>query len=144
MKIDATKDFKRPRGKVFASFSDPARVDAVLGSVGTQLRREGAGDVGSVWHMVVSVGGKERPVSVTLAERIAADTIRLAATSDMVDVDMVFSFADMPDEGCKVTSEATLTPRTLAARVGLQTLRLAKGKIEQRLVRAMTALGKPG
>ena len=143
MKIAATKDFKRPRGKVFGTFADPARMDAVLGSFGKNLRREGSGGVGTVWHLDVVSAGNERPVASTLAGRDAPGVLNLRVTSEMVDADVAFVFTDLPERGCQVAAELDLAPHTLAARVGIQTLRLAKGKVEQKIQRTLTMLGRP-
>jgi len=143
MKIAATRDFKRAREKVFASFADPARMDAVLGSLGANLRREGDGGVGTIWHLDVTSGGKLRPVAITSVEVRPPEVLVLQAASEMLDADVVFAFADLSEGGCQVAAEIDLAPKTLTARVAIQTLRLARGKIEQKMVRALTALGKP-
>lgn len=144
MKIGATKDFKRPRGKVFASFADPERMDAVLGGLGANLRREGQGGAGTRWQLEVTAGTKPRPVTVTLMEQTVPDSMKLHATSDKLDGQVTFTFADLPTGGCQVSAEINLKPRSLTAHVAIQALRLAKGKIRNRMGRALAVLGKPG
>ena len=144
MKIGATKDFKRARGKVFDSFADPVRMDAVFGEKGANLRREGPGGPGTVWHLDVVSGGKERAIAITLVDMEKPDVIRMRLTSEMVDADVAFVFSDLPERGCQVSAEIDLAPRTLTARVAIQTLRLAKGKVEQKIQRTLMALGRPG
>ena len=144
MKIGASRDFKRMRSKVFDTYADPARMDAVFGEQGANLRREGPGGPGTVWHLDVVSRGKEWPMAITLVDMEKSEQMRLRVTSDMVDADVTFVFADLPGKGSQVRAEIDLAPRTLTARVGLQTLRLARGKVEQRVQRALFALGKPG
>jgi len=143
MKIGASRDFKRARAKVFDSFADPAQMDKVFGEQGANLRREGAGGPGTVWHLDVVSGGKVRPMIITLIDMEKPVAMQLRVTSEMVDADVVFAFADLPERGCQVSAEIDLAPRTLTARVAIQTLRLAKGKVEQKIQRALMALGKP-
>jgi len=144
MKIGTSRDFKRARGKVFDSFADPARMDAVFGEQGANLHREGQGGPGTVWHMDVVSGGKTRPMAIALVDMDAPDVMRMRVTSEMLDADVAFVFADLPGGGSQVSADFDLAPRTLTARVAIQTLRLAKGKVEQRIERALLALGKPG
>lgn len=143
MKIGASRDFKRARGKVFDSFADPAQMDKVFGEQGANLRREGPGGPGTVWHLDVVSGGKTRPMVITLVDMEKSEAMRMRVTSEMVDADVAFAFADLPERGCQVSAEIDLAPRTLTARVAIQTLRLAKGKVEQKIQRALMALGKP-
>ncbi|KPQ07902.1 MAG: hypothetical protein HLUCCA12_02215 [Rhodobacteraceae bacterium HLUCCA12] len=144
MKISATRDFKRGRKKVFATFTDPARLDTVIGDFGANLQRQGDGGVGSQWTVDVSTGRQTIPVNLVLAECTTNQMIRLQAQSAPVHADVTFVFSELPEGGCQVSTEAMLEPRTLAARVSLQTLRLAKGKLESRLERVLAAMGRPG
>jgi len=119
-------------------------MDAVFGEQGANLRREGPGGPGTVWHLDVVSRGKEWPMTITLVDMEKAEVMRMRVTSEMLDADIAFVFADLPEKGSQVRAEIDLAPRTLTARVGIQTLRLAKGKVEQRVQRALFALGKPG
>ncbi len=143
MKIGGTKDFRRGRGKVFDSFADPARMDAVFGEQGANLRREGPGGPGTVWHLDVVSSGKERPVEITLVDMERPEVMRMRVASEMVGADVSFVFSDLPEGGCQVRADIDLAPRSLTARVAIQTLRLAKGKVENKIQRALAALGKP-
>lgn len=144
MRIGAAKDFKRARGKVFDTFADPARMDAVFAEQGTNLRREGPGGPGTVWHLDAVSRGKAWPMAITMVDMEKPEVMRMRVTSAMVDADVAFVFADLPGKGCQVRTEVDLVAHTLTARVAIQTLRLAKGKVEQRIQRALFALGKPG
>lgn len=143
MKISGSKAFKRARERVFDSFADPARMDAVFAEQGVNMRREGAGGPGTVWHLDVISGGKERSMAIALADMERPGAMHMRVTSEMLDADVAFIFSDLPDGGCDVTADIELAPRTLSARVAIQTLRLAKGKVEQRIQRSLTALGRP-
>lgn len=143
MRIGGSKDFKRARGKVFDSFADPARMDAVFGERGANLRREGPGGPGTVWHLDVESGGKQRPMTITMVDMQKPETMRMRVTSEMLDADVAFVFSELPGGNSQVCTEIDLEPRTLTARIGIQTLRLAKGKVEHKIHRALLALGKP-
>lgn len=142
MKIGGSKAFKRPRRKVFDNFSDPARMDAVFGEQGANLRREGPGGPGTVWHLDVTSGGKTRAMAIKLVDMVRPEVMRLHVTSEMVDADVAFVFTETEESACTVTAEIDLAAHTLTARVALQALRLAKGKVEDRIQRALTALGR--
>lgn len=145
MKIAATKDFKRTQEKVFAAFADPARMEAVLGGFGSNLERDGPaeGGIGTLWRVDVTSRGKSRPVALTLNEMVRNESMALRATSEMFDADIRFVFSDLPGGGSQVAADIEVTAKTLASRVALQTARLARTKINNKIVRALTVLGKP-
>ena len=142
MKIGGSKAFRRHRRKVFDSFADPARLDAVLGEQGANLRREGSGGPGTVWHLDVTSGGKARGMTIKLVDMEHPEAMRFQVTSEMVDADVAFVFTETSEDACTVDAGIDLAPRTLTARVALQTLRLARGRVEDRIQRALTALGR--
>lgn len=145
MKIAATKDFKRTREKVFAAFADPARMEAVLGGFGSSLGREGPaeGGIGTIWRVDVTSRGKSRPVTLTLVEMTQNESMAMHATSEMLDADIRFVFSDLPVGGSQVAADIEVTAKTLTARVAMQTARLARTRINNKVVRALAMLGKP-
>ena len=142
MKIGGSKAFRRPRRKVFDSFADPARMAAVFGEQGANLRREGQGGPGTIWHLDVTSGGKARGMAIKLVDMVRPEVMRLHVTSELVDADVAFVFTETAEGACTVDAGIDLAPHTLTARVALQTLRLARGKVEDRIQRVLTALGR--
>ena len=145
MKIAATREFKRSRAKVFAAFSDPERMETVLGGLGRNTGRDGPaqGGVGTVWNVEVTSRGKPVAVTLTLVELIPAEVMVLHAASEILEADIRLEFSDLADGGCQVAARIEVKARTLTARVAIQTARLAQARINQKIVRALTVLGKP-
>ena len=142
MQIDSTKDFARPRAEVLAQFRDPERVEGVLGGMNITTRRTAEAPTP---EGACSIHWREAPraFSAKLAETAPDETMVLTIRSDLADAAITMDFYDLPQGGCRVLSKADIDPHTVRVRLALQSLRLVRGKAEDRLTRLIAAIGRP-
>ena len=141
MQITAHRDFKRPRARVLAQFRNPAQMEAVLADLGAQVTRIAAPPAAE-WSGSLDWRGAPRRFHLTAQEVVAHETMHLRIASDIASALVALDFHDLPDGGCRVTARADLTAQSLIARIALQSLRLVRGKTEDRLRRVLGALGR--
>ena len=142
MRVGATKGFKQPRAAVLACYRDPARYEAVLQGLGAHVART-AGPPRMAWACAMIWRGERRVFEIETVETTLDQTIKIVMTSALALAEITLDFRDLPDGGCRITGCADLTARTIAAKLALQSLRLVRGKAENRLERFITAMGRP-
>lgn len=142
MELHAAREFRRRRReKVFASFADPGRFETFLRSV--------AGEVQQVaidpprWQIALAgnFGIRQADVGVVIAE--PGRVLQIIGHAGPFDALANVVFEDIVGGGCRADARLELTPKTLAARLTLQTLRLGRKRIEERMAQALQALGRP-
>ncbi len=88
-----------------------------------------APELGARWKSAVDFQGKPRRFSLELRELVENDRIVLGNASEKFDVDATYRFA--PDgEGTKFDFELTAEAKTITSRLIMQTLQLARARIE--------------
>lgn len=142
MQIEATRDFRRPRAQVLAKFRDPARFETVMADIGAQTRRQPP-PADLAWHCTVTWRDAPRALTIEIAEPAPHETMTLTARADLGGADVTFDFYDLPDGGCRVIARADLHARSLIARAALQSVRLVRGRAEDRLGRFVALMGRP-
>lgn len=142
MQIESTKDFKRSREKVLAQFRSPARIEAVLAGMNITCRRTAEAPE-PAWACSVHWNNAPRAFTASMKETAPNETFVLTITSDLANAVLTMDFYDLEDGGCRVISKADITARSMVVKLALQSLRLVRGKAEDRLTRLVTAIGKP-
>ncbi|WP_323035409.1 hypothetical protein [Pararhodobacter sp.] len=142
MKIETIRDFQRPRAQVLHMFRDPARIETVLQEMGARVERVSVAPQ-MAWSCAMVWREEPRKFSVNLLETSTDETMTMTLESDLAGADMVMDFYDLDDGGCRIIVEAELSAHTMVARLALQSLRLVRGKAEDRLKRFVGALGGP-
>ncbi|MCC6006485.1 MAG: SRPBCC family protein [Rhodobacteraceae bacterium] len=125
-----------PIDKVFAAFADFDAHEREALKAGAEVVRGdtlAAPGVGMIWHARFMFRGKMRKVDLELVEFFAPG--RIVVTGQSVNLDIVSrtEFAAVAPGRTQVTVRLDVTPRTLAARVVLQSARLARGRIQRRM-----------
>ena len=141
MKIEATKDFKRPRTAVLTNFGNPERIETVLKELGATVQRTSEPPA-MAWSCSLVWRDEPRKFVVTAQEPAADETVCIKLVSDLATAEMTLDFYDLEDNGCRVIAATELTARTMMAKLALQSLRLVRGKAEERLTRFITAIGR--
>ena len=139
MRLEARQDFDRSRARVVARFRDPARIEHALTQAGLRLERMAVGS-NPAWRCAVHWQGALQTFDLTQVDRAGGDAMDLQIDSALARGVMALTFRDGPDDGCVLTARVTLTAKTLAARVAMQGLRLARGRAEDRLRRLLIAV----
>ncbi|MCW1934837.1 hypothetical protein [Pararhodobacter zhoushanensis] len=142
MDIDATKDFKRPRAQVLEKFRDPARFESVMRDMKIETERTSE-PPSATWACSVQWREEPRRFAAGLVETAAAETMVMQFTSDLADAQITMDFYDLPDGGCRVIGKGVVSARTIMAKLALQSMRLVRGKAEERLTRLIFNMGRP-
>lgn len=142
MQIKASRDFVRQRAQVLEKFRDPGRVEEVLADMNVSARRTEGGPT-PAWDCAIHWHEADRSFTARMEEPAPGETLLLSLASDLGDAAITMDFQDRPEGGCRVTATADLTAHTMLARLTLQSLRLVRGKGEDRLTRLIAALGRP-
>lgn len=142
MELYAVREFRRRRERVFAGFADPDRFELFLKSVAGDVRR--IEPAPPLWQIALPGRFGIRQARVGLLVTTPGHSVRISghageafdATADVV-------FEDIEGGGCRAEARLELTPKTLAARITVQTLRLGRKRIEDRMAQALQFLGRP-
>lgn len=135
MKLSTREDIEAPLDVVFADFADTdAWERAVLrrGAEITRVDRLGAFGPGMAWVVTFAYRGKPRKVTVKLAEVEAPNMLGFQFSAASFEGTFSLEFMALSARRTRVAFATEIKPRTLAARLLLQSAKLAKGKVERR------------
>lgn len=94
-----------------------------------QLRSPGAG---MSWKAAFTYRGKLRKLDIQLVKMVAPNKLQLAAQSPAIEVDTRFDLSEMSARRCRLHIILDVTPRSLAARLFIQSMRLARARMDRR------------
>ncbi|MFN4099265.1 MAG: hypothetical protein ACK4GT_05775 [Pararhodobacter sp.] len=142
MQIETTKDFKRPRDKVLGQFRSPEKIETVLAGMNITATRIAEAPQ-PAWDCTIHWRDEPRRFTARMTETAPDETMVLNIASDLADAAINMDFYDLPEGGCRVIARAEIAARTMMVRLALQSLRLVRGKAEDRLTRLVNAIGRP-
>ncbi|MCK0169159.1 SRPBCC family protein [Jannaschia sp. S6380] len=134
MKFVATEDIAAPIEFVWSRISDLETFERrARKRVGTIERRPpGPAGKGTTWSGTAEVMGKRRDVTVTLAEVAAPETMAMTAVTDGMDVDIGVVLSRQGPRLTRMTVTSEAKARSLAARLMLQSAKLARQTLAKR------------
>lgn len=135
MQLTATQDIAAPRQAVFDLLSDFDALQARLVARGVEVEPvspPGAGALRS-WRAAFDLRGQPREAVVRLASIDPPNRMVFEWQSGGLDGRTEVSLSALSDTTTQVTLDTTLKPQTLSARLVVQSLKLARGRIEGRL-----------
>ena len=134
MKFVATEDIAAPAEAVWSQISDFERFEERAQGSGAGLVRTPPGPAGrgTVWRGEAEVMGRRRRVAITLAEVDAPRRLAGAAEAEGVKVDFVVGIQDLGPELTRLTVTTEARACSLAARLLLQSAKLARGQMARR------------
>lgn len=142
MQINAARDFVRPRALVLAKARSPERFEDVMAGMNVTARRTAEAPL-PAWECAIHWHEAERRFTARLEETAPGETLLLSLASDLADAAVTLDFHDLPEGGCRVLARAEITAHKMLARLALQSLRLVRGRGEDRLTRLIAAMGRP-
>jgi hypothetical protein len=145
MQLRVAEDVGAPRAMVWARFTDFANLEADLRDRGATLARIGgwtATAEGLEWRGDVMVHGKTRTLSAGVS-RLESEVLCLidSRIGGMV-CSYAMRFVPLSTEATRVELALDLSADTLSARLVLQSLKLARGQVAQRLQATLARQGK--
>jgi carbon monoxide dehydrogenase subunit G len=135
MQFTARHDLDASSVDVFESLGDTAKWERAALRRGVEvLRRDSAKGlvVGAGWAVKASFRGKPRDIDVTLTEVERPRKIAFKGMAGLFSGDVTLDLIELSARRTRVNIAVEITPNTLAARIMLQSMRLARGRMQKR------------
>lgn len=136
MKFKVTEDVDAPRAMVWARLTDFSQMEQDARGRGATVTRVGnwtALAEGVEWRGEVTVRGKVRPLSAKVARLLPEDLCLIESRIGGMNCLYEIGFVAVTPEVTRVSVVLDLSAQTLTARLILQTMKLARGRVMQRL-----------
>jgi hypothetical protein len=145
LKLRVSDDIEAPVDRVWAGFSDFSPVETEARARGAELVRVGdwrAAHLGASWRGSVAVRGKTRPIDARIATFVPGETCvvesRVGGMSSTYEITLI----PLSPSLTRVAVVLELRASTLSARLLLQTLKVARRRVMQRLEGAIVRQGQ--
>lgn len=134
MKFSTREDISAPINHVWAQVSDVAMFERQALRRGADVRRIDQGPVGpgSAWDVAFKFRGKDRQMKVTLAAMEPPQAIRVDITANAIDGTTRIELVALSPQRTRLAMSIDLAPKSLAARLMIQSLKLAKSNLNAR------------
>lgn len=143
MKLSTTQTFSQPPAQVFEALTDFEHFETLARGRGAQVtRRDPAGQIarGSVWTSVFDWRGRERRLTTTLAGWAPGQSLRFELTAKPIDGEFEIHLTPTASGGTEVETSLSLSPKTLPAKLAVQSLKLTRGRAQRRIANAIESL----
>ncbi len=145
MKLTARTDVEAPQARVFDRLSDIPTLEDLARARGAELARidDGTrGAAGAAWRLSVPLNGRPRAATARVTAFDPADRIAVAADLEGVEAWLDLVLAPLSPGRTALRTELLLRPRTMAGRLLVQPLKLARAQIEARLRDRIEAIAR--
>lgn len=145
MIFSTREDIEAPIDYVFAQVSDFASIERSILRRGAEVQRKVDLDppaAGMMWDTAFDLKGKRRQMEVTLTTFEPPSTMRFKGVSKNLLGDLVVELVALSRGRTRVALTCELTPQTLAARLMLQSLKLARGNVSRRFEMRVASYAK--
>lgn len=141
MELTAREDIEAPQERVFAALSDFDLIERQAMRRGAEVIRtaEGPG-AGMAWRVTFQFRGRPRVAEVTLTEFDRPDRMIFRTVSGGLEVDFTLDVVALTPNRTRINVTSVLAPKTLSARLLVQSLKLAKGGMDKRFRKRMAEL----
>lgn len=136
MKFKVSEDVDAPAALTFARFTDFSGVEAEAKGRGADLSRVGNwtdAAPGCAWRGTAKIRGRARPVASEIAAMDTDERCEIQTTVGGMEATYEMTFLSLREDMTRVQVVLDLSANTLSARLALQTLKLARGRVMQRL-----------
>ena len=134
MKFSAQEEIDLPAAEVFSRLSDADRFEDRVREKGGKIVRspeQGFG-VGTTWDALVSIRGKKRKLTMKMVEMTPNESMVFTGGTSGMDLSVVFDTTALTPQRTRMKLQVDAKPKTLAARLLIQSAKLAKGRIDKR------------
>lgn len=143
MQLTATEDLEAPIDRVFAELAEFEPLERQAMRRGIEVQRTGdhaSPAPGMGWHVSFQFRGKAREADITLTEYTPRERIAFHSVSGGLEINTVLDFIALARGRTRINVAAELLPKTLSARLLVQSLKLAKGGIDKRFRHKISGL----
>jgi hypothetical protein len=143
MKLVSKYDVEAPAAFVFAQLADFDAWERAAMRRGADVTRSDTlrtPGPGMTWACKFRYAGKDRKVALTLDRISPISAISLSMTAAPVDGDMQIDILDLAAKRARIEVRLEVKPKTLAARLYVQSLRLARSRVERGFAKRVAQL----
>lgn len=144
MRLTAKTDLDAPASFVFASLADHSSWEREAAQRGIEVERPvdmPLSGVGAGWLVRLPYRGKLIKLLLRLVALSAEDRLDFELQSNSVEGELAMEVIALSPRRTRLHLAIDLRPRTLAARLLLNTLRLAKGRVQSRMEQRVKQIG---
>ncbi|KAJ54899.1 hypothetical protein ACMU_14135 [Actibacterium mucosum KCTC 23349] len=135
MKFSAREDISAPIDAVFAALSDFDTAERAALRRGAEVQREdpqGAPGLGSKWSIVFAFRGKARKMKAKVTDFSAPEGMSVQGDGAGLETAVEIQLVALSPRQTRVKIEVEVKPKTITARLFVQSLRLARANLTQR------------
>jgi carbon monoxide dehydrogenase subunit G len=132
MRFAAKEDIGAPLAAVYAALTDFESFERLVLAKGAEVARKGGPGVGTTWDLGFRLRGRKRQVTVRLVAAEPPAGLRFAGNSSNLDMVLSVSLVALAQQRTRMNVDFEVTPRTLAARILLQSARLGKARLTRK------------
>lgn len=140
MEFATSEDIEAPLNKVFFALADFEPIERQVMRRGVEVKRRdatGAPSQGMIWDADFSYRGKPRSAVITLSVFDAPELMEFTSASGGLDVVSRLECVALSRTRTRIVVNVDLRPRTLSARLLVQSMKLARGKLNRRFSKRM-------
>ncbi|MFW2544561.1 SRPBCC family protein [Primorskyibacter sp. 2E107] len=145
MQLKASEDIEAPIDRVFAELSDFEAVERQAMRRGVDVQRKGDAatpEPGMTWVAGFSFRGKARDAEITLTDFAAPEQMVFHSVSGGLEAETRIETVALSRSRTRITFATELQPKTLSARLMVQSMKLAKGGIDKRFRAKMAGFAR--
>jgi uncharacterized protein YndB with AHSA1/START domain len=137
------QDVDAPVAAVFAALTDFKRLETDARARGMNAERSdsmAAPGIGTAWRVEYMMRGGQRRALMQITAWTPPEGYAIAAQSNLMDLAATFRFTALGPATTRVRIEAQVSARSLPGRILLQSARLGRSRIDDRLSRGLERL----
>lgn len=145
MQFSTKEDIEAPIADVFAMLSDFDLFERSAIRRGIEVQRvadPAAPGVGLAWNTRFLLRGRQREMRLDLVEFDTPNGLQVAARSDGIDGLMTLDLVALSQKRTRMAIVLNLRPKTLSARLLIQSMKLAKANLTKRFKLKVAAYAK--
>lgn len=145
MQVTGTEDVDAPIGHVFAELTAFDMFERQALRRGIDVRRKFRGavpELGEGWDAQFRFRGKERTAKIALEQLEAPHLLEFAGASGGLETNTHIELVPLSPKRTRVNVVFKMTPKTLAARLLVQSFKLARSNINKRFKKRMTQFAR--
>ncbi len=143
MKLSTREDIEAPIDAVFATLTDFDYFERQALRRGIEVQRENATPgVGAAWAVRAPFRGKTRDVALEVVQLDAPEALAAHTKSNGLTCDFEIKLMSLARQRTRMIVSADIRPQTFAARVIVQSLKLAKATLSRRFETRVAGLAR--
>ncbi|MBS0125450.1 SRPBCC family protein [Thetidibacter halocola] len=143
MELIAREDVEAPIERVFADMSNFDAIQRRALRRGALVERKDSltePGKGMTWEATVTFRGKERGLTIAMTEYAPPERMSFHSISGGLEADTTFELVALSKTSTRITMTTVLVPKTLSARLLVQSLKLGKTQLDKKFRKRMAGL----